>query len=85
MVRQGEQLDNIEEKLDDIDSTLSTTQKNINQIKSIFGGFKNRFMGSSKSSNNIKEKEKKELEKKKAQSISKSSSFNTAKPSKFCL
>lgn len=81
LVRQGEQLDNIEEKLDDIDNTLSSTQKNINQIKSIFGGFKNRFLGGSKSSNNIKEKEKKELEKKKAQSISKSSSFNTAKPS----
>lgn len=82
-MRQGEQLDNIEEKLDDIDNTLSTTQKNINQIKSIFGGFKNRFMSSSKSSNNIKEKEKKELERKKAQKIPNSSSFTTTKPSKF--
>lgn len=52
---QGEKLKSIDEKLDDVDQTLTATQKNINQIKSIFGGFKNRFMSSSKSSNSLKE------------------------------
>ncbi len=53
LVRQGEQLNNINEKLDDVNSTLTHTQKNINQIKSIFGGLKNRFMPSSKSSDKL--------------------------------
>lgn len=53
LVRQGEQLNNIDEKLDDVDQTLTATQKNINQVKSIFGGLKNRFMRSSSSSNSI--------------------------------
>ena len=59
LVRQGEQLDNINKKLDDVDQTLTATQKNINQIKSIFGGFKNKFMGKSSSTNLIKEDAKK--------------------------
>ena len=42
-MRQGEKLQNIDEKLDDVDQTLTMTQKNINNIKSIFGGFKNYF------------------------------------------
>lgn len=44
LVRQGEQLRGLEDKLDDIDHTLTTTQKNINKIKSVFGGIKNTFM-----------------------------------------
>lgn len=56
LVRQGEQLNNVDQKLDDVDQTLTATQKNINQIKSIFGGFKNRFMGSG--SNSAKSTEK---------------------------
>ncbi len=37
-------MNNIEGKLDDINENLTATQKNINQIKSIFGGIKNRFV-----------------------------------------
>jgi len=40
---QGEKLRNVESKLDDINENLTATQKNINQIKSVFGGIKNRF------------------------------------------
>ena len=43
LIRQGEKLDNINQRLDDVDNTLYQTQKNLNQIKSIFGGFKNKF------------------------------------------
>ena len=43
LIRQGEKLDNINERLDDVDNTLYHTQKNLNQIKSIFGGLKNKF------------------------------------------
>ena len=44
LVRQGEKLSNIDQKLDEVDQTLTLTQKNINQIKSVFGGIKNRFL-----------------------------------------
>ena len=40
-------MNNIDQKLDEVDHTLTQTQKNINQIKSIFGGLKNRFFGGS--------------------------------------
>ncbi len=60
LVRQGEQLNNVNEKLDDINATLTHTQKNINQIKSIFGGLKNRFMSSSKSSDKLDKQAKPE-------------------------
>ena len=50
-MRQGEQLSNIDQKLDEVDQTLTLTQKNINQIKSVFGGIKNRFFNWSSSSN----------------------------------
>lgn len=36
---QGEQLRNIDSKLDEVDHTLSATQKNINSMKSMFSGF----------------------------------------------
>lgn len=37
LVRQGEQLRNIDERLDEVDHTLTATQRNINSLKSIFG------------------------------------------------
>lgn len=40
-MRQGEQLDNIESKVTDVDKNLTTTQKHLNSIKSVFGGMKN--------------------------------------------
>ncbi|XP_064625189.1 synaptosomal-associated protein 29-like isoform X2 [Lineus longissimus] len=46
LVRQGEQLDNVERKTADINASMKTSQKHINNIKSIFGGFKNWFGGS---------------------------------------
>ncbi|GAB1607342.1 synaptosomal-associated protein 29-like [Argonauta hians] len=41
LLHQGEQLDNIERKTDDMSVTLTTSQKHINNLKSVFGGFKN--------------------------------------------
>ncbi len=49
-MRQGEKLSNIDQKLDEVDQTLTLTQKNINQIKSVFGGIKNRFFNWSSNS-----------------------------------
>lgn len=43
--RQGEKLDNVEGKLDGMNSTLTQTQRNLNNIKSIFGGIKNWWGG----------------------------------------
>ncbi|KAF8796110.1 Synaptosomal-associated protein 29 like protein [Argiope bruennichi] len=43
LVKQREQLQNIEENLDIINSTMRTSQKHINSLKSIFGGIKNYF------------------------------------------
>ncbi|GFU31293.1 synaptosomal-associated protein 29 [Nephila pilipes] len=43
LVKQREQLENIEENLDIINSTMRTSQKHINSLKSIFGGIKNYF------------------------------------------
>ena len=55
---QGEKLRNVENKLDDINDNLTATQKNINQIKSVFGGIKNRFFSwSSNSSKQIPKSE----------------------------
>ncbi|OWF46561.1 synaptosomal-associated protein 29-like [Mizuhopecten yessoensis] len=41
LTRQGEQLNNIEGKVTDIDKNMTTTQKHLNSIKSVFGGIKN--------------------------------------------
>ncbi|XP_033748082.1 synaptosomal-associated protein 29-like [Pecten maximus] len=41
LTRQGDQLNNIEGKVTDIDKNMSTTQKHLNSIKSVFGGLKN--------------------------------------------
>lgn len=43
LVKQREQLENIDENLDFINSTMRTSQKHINSLKSIFGGIKNYF------------------------------------------
>jgi hypothetical protein len=44
-VRQGEQLDNVERKTGEINASMKTSQKHINNIKSMFGGIKNWFGG----------------------------------------
>lgn len=43
LLKQREQLQNIEENLDTINNTMRTSQKHINSLKSIFGGIKNYF------------------------------------------
>ncbi|GFN92818.1 synaptosomal-associated protein 29 [Plakobranchus ocellatus] len=48
LVRQGEILDNIETKTDDMQHTLKTSQRHLNNIKSVFGGIKNWWAGGSK-------------------------------------
>ena len=44
-MHQGEQLDNTETKLDQINQDMKTSQRHINNIKSVFGGFKNWWSG----------------------------------------
>ncbi|GFS20088.1 synaptosomal-associated protein 29 [Elysia marginata] len=48
LVRQGEVLDNIETKTDGMQQTLNTSQRHINNIKSVFGGIKNWWSGGGK-------------------------------------
>ena len=43
LVRQREQLNNVEEKLDSMNSIMRVSQKHLTSMKSIFGGFKNYF------------------------------------------
>ncbi|KAG8172576.1 hypothetical protein JTE90_027509, partial [Oedothorax gibbosus] len=43
LVKQREQLEGIDENLDFINSTMKTSQKHINSIKSVFSGVKNYF------------------------------------------
>ncbi|XP_054716951.1 synaptosomal-associated protein 29-like [Uloborus diversus] len=52
LLKQREQLQNIEGNLDNINSTMKISQKHINSLKSIFGGLKNYFSkgGSSEAS-----------------------------------
>lgn len=45
LLRQGEQLDNIERKTTEMNQEMTTTQKHINNIKSVFGGVKNWWSG----------------------------------------
>ncbi|KAL3858025.1 hypothetical protein ACJMK2_012641 [Sinanodonta woodiana] len=45
LLRQGEQLDNIENKTRSINQSLTTSQKHLNSVKSIFGGIKNWWQG----------------------------------------
>lgn len=46
MIRQREQLERTDRRLDDINNTLRFSQKHIQGIKSVFGGLKNYFSGS---------------------------------------
>lgn len=41
LLRQREVLNNIEKKTDDINSSLTSSQRHLNNIKSVFGGIKN--------------------------------------------
>jgi synaptosomal-associated protein 29 len=59
LYRQGEKLQSMETKIDQVNDTLTATQKNLNQIKSIFGGFKNKFIGRSSSKDDFKKVEPK--------------------------
>uniref|UniRef100_A0A146LGG4 Synaptosomal-associated protein 29 n=2 Tax=Lygus hesperus TaxID=30085 RepID=A0A146LGG4_LYGHE len=45
LMRQREQLEGTERRLDDINATLRISQKHIQGIKSVFGGLKNYFSG----------------------------------------
>ena len=47
LLRQGEQLDNTERKITDINQTTKVTQRHLNSIKSVFGGMKNWWYGRS--------------------------------------
>jgi synaptosomal-associated protein 29 len=48
LYRQGEQLDNIEQKTEKINADTRVSQRHINGIKSIFGGIKNWWQGDGK-------------------------------------
>lgn len=48
LVRQGEQLDNIERKVDKINADTKVSQRHLNSIKSIFGGIRNWWNGEGK-------------------------------------
>lgn len=45
LLRQGEQLDNIDRKTTQMTQTTKTAQKHLNNIKSVFGGIKNWWQG----------------------------------------
>lgn len=85
LVRQGEQLNGLEDKLDDIDHTLTTTQKNINKIKSVFGGIKNSFMfrGSGQPPKAEMSKGEKKLIKENNARLTASQSENNIRPAAF--
>lgn len=48
LVRQGEQLDNVESKVDKINADTKVSQRHLNGIKSIFGGIRNWWNGDGK-------------------------------------
>ena len=48
LVRQGEQLDNVESKVDKINADTKVSQRHLNSIKSIFGGIRNWWNGEGK-------------------------------------
>lgn len=45
LLRQREVLNNIEKKTDEVNSTLTVSQRHLNNIKSVFGGIKNWWAG----------------------------------------
>jgi synaptosomal-associated protein 29 len=51
LVRQGEQLDNVEMKTEKINADTRVSQRHLNGIKSIFGGLKNWWQGEPKNDN----------------------------------
>lgn len=65
LVRQGEKLKNMDRQLDDINDNLNATQKHINNIKSVFGGIKNRFFSKFSSTSTTDTASTKELPKSK--------------------
>jgi synaptosomal-associated protein 29 len=48
LVQQGEQLDNIEQKVDKINADTKVSQRHLNSVKSIFGGIRNWWNGEGK-------------------------------------
>lgn len=54
LVRQREQLNNIEDKLDSMSGHLKDSQKHLNSMKSFFGGFKNYFSRNSDKTQTIR-------------------------------
>ena len=77
MYAQGEKLRNVNERLDDVNNTLTVTQKNLNSIKSVFGGIKNKFFSWSPASTATPTPAKPAESNK----VSASSSINNMKPS----
>lgn len=53
LIRQKEQLNNVEEKLDSMNSMMRISQKHLTSMKSIFGGFKNYFSRNNESNQTI--------------------------------
>lgn len=53
LLHQREQLQNVDEKLDSINSIMRVSQKHITSMKSIFGGFKNYFSKNGDSSSAV--------------------------------
>lgn len=47
-MRQGEQLDNVETKVDKINTDTKVSQRHLNSIKSVFGGIRNWWNGEKK-------------------------------------
>lgn len=77
LYRQGEQLNTIDQRLDDVNNTLNATQKNLNHVKSVFGGLKNKFFGWS--SKNVNTETKKSEIKRETVSVNNLQSFNKPK------
>jgi hypothetical protein len=74
LVEQGEKLQRVEEHLDKVNNDLTETQKNLNRMKSIFGGIVNKFTFKSSKKSESKDK----VSDKSTSSVSASSSSTTA-------
>jgi synaptosomal-associated protein 29 len=59
LVRQREQLNNVEDKLDSMSAHLKDSQKHLTSMKSFFGGFKNYFSRNSDKTQTIRSSETK--------------------------
>ncbi len=81
LVRQGEQLNNIEQRMDDVNQTLTSTQKNLNMIKSVFGGVRNKFFNwKAYSSTDMPKKPDENKTKYEKSTMNHSASLNVIKP-----